>query len=92
MWNVDTAVPDPVCSTPNTNAYHCDFIWTSCPSPQRCAERKLQRSVRIQPRLFQCTSFAGSFADAYGEKLQHVVLALHGILQVFNFDWLDFSL
>ncbi len=31
VWNVDSALPNPVCSTTNIYTYHCNFTWTSCP-------------------------------------------------------------
>ncbi len=50
MWNVDSALSYPGCSTPNVYVRH----WQVTCSPQNDTEKKLKWNTWMQSHLFQC--------------------------------------
>ncbi len=75
--NVDAALSDPGCSTPNIYTRHCDFMWKSYPfSAKMYGEKIAVEHMDTAP--FVSTRSASSMessADTCGKESQHVALA-----------------
>ncbi len=58
VWNVDAALSDSGCSTPNIYAHYCDCTWTSCPfSAKTCGEKIAAKAQRRSPINFNTICF-----------------------------------
>ncbi len=71
MRNVDAAISDPGCSTPNIYACHCDFMWTSCTFSAKMGGAKIA-AEHLDAASFvsmRSASSAKSSADTCGKKL-----------------------
>ncbi len=72
---MDAALSDPSCSTPNINACHSDFTWTSCPfSSKMCGEKIAVKHIPF---------FRLNFFPPYGTWTQlYLILAV--LLPIFT--------
>ncbi len=73
LQNMDAALSDPVCSTPNIY-----FMWTNCPfSTKTCGEKFSAERMDTVPFVsLRSASSAESSADTCGKKSQRVALAV----------------
>ncbi len=65
--NMNAALSDPGCSTPNIYTRHCDFMWTSCLfSAKTCGENIAAEHTNAAPFISMRSASAESSADTCG--------------------------